>query len=115
MSVETLLIWSVPVIGVIGVIFALFLARDILARDTGTKEMEAIGKAIFQGATAYLRRQYQTIALFALVAAVLVGALIGGFTDFDRGWRTSVSFLVGAFLSGLSGFIGMYVAVRSNI
>ena len=115
MSAETLLIWSVPVIGVIGVIFALFLARDILARDTGTKEMEAIGKAIFQGATAYLRRQYQTIAIFAIVAAVLVGALIGGFTDFDRGWRTSVSFLVGAFLSGLSGFIGMYVAVQSNM
>ncbi len=114
MSTQTLLVLASLIIGVAAILFALYLARDVLSRDTGTKEMQVIGQAIYQGATAYLRRQYQTIALFALVAAVLIGALIWSFTDFDRGWRTSVSFLIGAFLSGLSGFIGMFVAVQSN-
>ncbi len=114
MSTQTLLVLASLIIGIAAVFFALFLARDVMSRDTGTKEMQAIGQAIYQGAVAYLRRQYQTIAIFALVASVLIGALIWGFTDFDRGWRTSVSFLIGAFLSGLSGFIGMFVAVQSN-
>jgi K(+)-stimulated pyrophosphate-energized sodium pump len=111
---QDLLIWSVPIIGVIGIVFAAILARDILARDTGTPEMRKIGEAIFAGATAYLRRQYQTIGLFAVVVAVLLGALITGFTDIERGIRTAIAFLVGAFLSGLSGYIGMFVAVQSN-
>ena len=56
MDLQTLLIWSVPLIGIIAVVFALFLARDVLARDRGTPEMQRIGNAIFAGATAYLRR-----------------------------------------------------------
>jgi K(+)-stimulated pyrophosphate-energized sodium pump len=108
------LIWSVPVIGVIGILFALLLARDILARDTGTPEMRKIGEAIFAGATAYLRRQYQTIAIFAIVGAVALGGLITAFAGFDRGIRTAIAFVIGAFLSGLSGYIGMFVAVQSN-
>ncbi len=114
MDLQTLLIWSVPIIGILGVAFAGYLALDVRRRDTGTAEMQVIGSAIFQGANAYLRRQYVTIAGYAIVGALAIGALIASFTDFDRGWRTSVSFLIGAFLSGLSGFIGMRVAVESN-
>lgn len=108
------LIWAVPIIGVFGVLFALFLARDILRRDTGTPEMQKIGQAIFAGATAYLRRQYQTIGIFALVVAVILGGLITAFETPERGLRTAIAFIVGAFLSGLSGYIGMFVAVQSN-
>src|SRR5215210_1388028 len=113
-DLQTLLIWSVPVIGIIAIVFALLLARDVLARDRGTPAMQRIGNAIFAGATAYLRRQYQTIGIFAIVAAVLLGLLITSFTDPGRGVRTAIAFLVGAFLSGVSGFIGMFVAVQSN-
>jgi len=112
--VQDLFIWTVPVIGIIGIAFALFLARDVLRRDTGTPEMQKIGLAIFEGANAYLRRQYQTIGLFAIVGAVVLGALITAFEDPGRGVRTSIAFLVGAFLSGLSGYIGMFVAVQAN-
>jgi K(+)-stimulated pyrophosphate-energized sodium pump len=114
LDLQDLLIWAVPILGIIGILFALLLARDILRRDTGTPEMQKIGQAIFAGATAYLRRQYQTISIFAVVVAVVLGALITGFTDLDRGIRTALAFIVGAFLSGLSGYIGMFVAVQSN-
>lgn len=114
MNSTTLLIWAVPLIGIIAVAFAAMLAKDVLGRDRGTPEMQRIGNAIFQGATAYLRRQYQTISMFALVAAVLLTVMIAVFSGVDQGLRTGVAFLVGAFFSGLSGFIGMFVAVQSN-
>ena len=113
-ELQDLFIWSVPVIGIIGIVFALFLARDVLARDTGTPEMQKIGLAIFEGANAFLRRQYQTIGLFAIVGAVVLGALITAFEDPGRGIRTAIAFIVGAFLSGLSGYIGMSIAVQAN-
>mgnify|MGYP000959957745 CR=1 FL=1 len=111
---QDLFIWSVPVIGIIGIAFALFLARDVLSRDTGTPEMQKIGLAIFEGANAYLRRQYQTIGMFAIVGAVVLGVLITAFQDPGRGVRTAIAFIIGAFLSGLSGYIGMFIAVQAN-
>ncbi|MGH2531270.1 MAG: sodium/proton-translocating pyrophosphatase, partial [Thermomicrobiales bacterium] len=100
------------------VLFATWLARDVLGRDQGTKSMQEIASAIFQGAIAYLNRQYRTIAVLAVVTAIVMGVLVALFEkehEVARGVITSVAFLVGATLSGLSGFIGMYVAVRSNL
>jgi len=123
------LIWAVPIAGVGAILFALFLARDVLRRDTGTPQMQDIAARIFEGAMAFLRRQYSTIALLAIVAAVLVGILLAllsktevdgvpGITTADKvglGWRTGVAFLVGAFCSGLAGFIGMFISVKANL
>ena len=80
--------------------------------------MQDIASRIFEGAIAYLNRQYRTIAVLAIVVAVVIGVLVAIFENehqIERGIITSVAFLFGAVLSGLSGFIGMYVAVRSNI
>jgi K(+)-stimulated pyrophosphate-energized sodium pump len=102
--------------GVLAVVFALYLMWDVLRRDTGTSAMQDVGNMIFEGATAFLRRQYQTIGMIAIVAAVLVGAVLGAITgSSELGWKTSVAFLVGAAASALSGLIGMYVAVKSNV
>ncbi|MDO8531047.1 MAG: sodium-translocating pyrophosphatase [Dehalococcoidia bacterium] len=110
------LVWIVPVAGLLAVAFAIFMAWDVLRRDKGTASMQRIGGMIFQGAMAFLRRQYQTIAILAVVTAIVIGALLGILTkDPDVGWRTSVAFLVGAFASALSGFIGMYISVQSNM
>ncbi len=114
------LIFTLPVLifGVMAVLFATWLARDVLGRDQGTKSMQEIASAIFQGAIAYLNRQYRTIAVLAVVTAIVMGVLVALFEkehEVARGVITSVAFLVGATLSGLSGFIGMYVAVRSNL
>src|SRR5260221_10161088 len=64
----------------------------------------------------FLNRQYRTISVFALVAAVIIGVLIGALAnDPGHGIRTSIAFLVGAFCSGLAGFIGMFIAVQANL
>ena len=117
---EERVLYSLPVVvfGVIAILFAGWLARDVLARDRGTPEMQDIAGRIFQGARAYLNRQYRTIAILAVVVAIVMGLLVAIFEEeheLARGLITAIAFLAGAALSGLAGFIGMYVAVRSNI
>jgi len=115
--------WVVPAAGVITIIFAVFLARDVLKRSMGTPKMKEIGDIIFQAAWAFLRRQYTTIAIYSVAIAIIIGVLVGllggtevqGLSPLDIGWRTGVSFLVGALCSAVAGFIGMYIAVKSNV
>ncbi len=117
--------WIVPAAGVITIIFALLLIRNVMKRPTGTPKMKEIGDIIFRGAWAFLKRQYSTIAMYSVAIAIIIGVLVGvlghtgmekyGYSGLDVGWRTSIAFLVGAFCSGLAGFIGMYIAVKSNV
>jgi len=118
--------WIVPVAGVLTIIFALFLVRNVMKHPTGTPRMKEIGDIIFQGAWAFLKRQYSTIAMYAVGVAIIIGVLVAVLTTdaeaatvsisrLGIGWRTGIAFLVGAFCSGLSGFIGMYIAVKSNV
>jgi len=103
------------------VAFAAYLASYVLRKDRGTPEMQKVANAIFQGARAFLNRQYRTIAILAIFAAIIVGvvlALLGqgdSAARFSLAWHTSLAFLIGAICSGISGYIGMDVAVRSNI
>ncbi len=116
--------WIVPIVGLITVIFAVMMARNVLRHDAGTPKMKEIGDMIFEGAWAFLKRQYTTIAILSVVIAVIIGVLVAvlggergieGMTALGIGWRTAVAFLVGAFCSAISGFIGMYISVRSNV
>ncbi len=117
------LIWMVPVSGVLALLFVVYLAWDVMRRDTGTKEMQAVAATIYEGAVAFITRQYTTIAVLAIVTAVVIGVLVGAFETFsetgivgaDLGIRTAIAFLVGAAASALSGIIGMFVAVKSNV
>lgn len=117
------LIWIVPLSGLLGLAFVAYLAWDVLHRDTGTKEMQEVAATIYEGAIAFIRRQYLTIAVLAIVTGVVIGVLVGAFETFSEtgvvgtelGIKTAVAFLVGAAASALSGIIGMYVAVRSNV
>jgi len=114
--------WVVPFAGVITIIFSIFLARNVLKRPMGTPKMKEIGDIIFQAAWAFLKRQYTTIAIYSVAIAIIIGVLVGllggteveGLSPLDIGWRTGVAFLVGAVCSGVAGFIGMYIAVKSN-
>ena len=111
--------------GIIAVLFAIYLARDVLARDTGTPEMQAVAGTIFEGAVAFIRRQYTTIGILAIVGAFVIAAVIALFEGedvadtkifgLDLGWRTGVAFLVGAACSMASGIIGMYISVKANV
>ena len=108
------------VIGILAVLFAAYLANFVLRKDTGTPAMQKVADAIFKGAMAFLNRQYRTIAAFAIVAAVVVALVLyllgqgDQAAKFNLAWHTAIAFLIGALCSGAAGFIGMYVAVKSN-
>jgi len=103
-------------ISVLGLVFAFLLARFVLQEGTGTDAMRAISDAIKEGAEAFLRRQYKTIGILAIVVAVLIYILYAvARGDPDQAWRTTVAFLFGAFCSALAGYIGMYISIRANI
>src|SRR5439155_712319 len=86
----------VPVAGLLAVLFALYLAWDVLRRDTGSDEMRAVGAMIVEGANAFLSRQYRTISILAVVTSVIIGLLVGNFKGSTEGVLTSVAFLLGA-------------------
>src|SRR5436190_272771 len=110
------------VVGLLAVAFAAYLARYVLSKDMGTPAMQKVADAIFKGAMAFLNRQYRTIAILAIFAAIVVGLLLAllGLTttshqvDWNLGWHTSLAFFICALCSVVSGYTGMYVAVRSN-
>ena len=117
---NSLYIWVPIVVGILAVLFAAYLANFVLRKDTGTPAMQKVADAIFKGAMAFLNRQYRTIAAFAVVAAIVVALVLyllgqgDQAAKFSLAWHTAIAFLIGALCSGISGFIGMYVAVRSN-
>jgi K(+)-stimulated pyrophosphate-energized sodium pump len=109
-------LWIALIAGLLGLVFALFLARSVLAYDTGTPEMRMISNAIREGAEAFMSRQYTTIGALAVVLAValFVGYKFSAFTAPLAG-KVVISFLIGAICSGFAGFTGMFVSIRTNI
>jgi K(+)-stimulated pyrophosphate-energized sodium pump len=91
------------------VVYGLYLTSWLLSRPAGTERMQEIARAVQEGAAAYLRRQYTTVAIVAIVPFLILGF-------YHRlGWGAAIGFLIGAALSAAAGFIGMNVAVRSNV
>jgi len=94
---------------IIAILYGLFLIRVVLKKGTGDAKMQAIAKAIQEGAKAYLNRQYKTIGVIAVVLFLIIGLVP------MLGWMMAFSFIFGAILSALAGYIGMNVSVRANV
>ncbi len=106
--------WLTPIrlaigAGIITILYGIYLIRWVLLQPVGNKKMQDIAKAIQEGASAYLNRQYRVVAIIAIVLFFVLGFIK------DLGWTTAWGFAVGAILSAVAGYIGMNIAVRANV
>ncbi|MCE2509891.1 MAG: sodium-translocating pyrophosphatase [Alphaproteobacteria bacterium] len=101
------LLYYVIACGALAVLYGIVTSRQILGAPAGTDRMREIAAAIQEGASAYLNRQYSTIAL--------VGVVIGIFLWWQLGLYSGIGYLIGAVLSGAAGYIGMHISVRANV
>ena len=121
--------WAVLYLSVASALLAIavgfFLAKDVLAQDQGSPKMQEIAKAIQEGAAAYLRRQFKTIAVILIPLAIIVFVTSTEIVNPESGvvalsfgeaglWRT-VAFVLGCLASGLTGYIGMTLATQGNV
>jgi K(+)-stimulated pyrophosphate-energized sodium pump len=100
-------LWIIVLCGALAIAFAIWATQSVMAADAGSARMQEISAAVREGAQAYLKRQYTTIAIVGIVIFLIVGYFLG--------WLVAVGFAIGAVLSGLTGFIGMNVSVRANV
>jgi len=123
-SAEWLWLWMAAATAVLALLVGVILSRGVLRADQGTQAMQDIAASIQEGAMAYLRRQFRTIAVILIPLAAIVfltstavlapdGTEALSFIQSGT-WRT-IAFVAGCFLSGLTGFIGMSLAVRGNV
>jgi len=91
----------------LAILFAIYLIFDVLRKDRGSEKMIQISDAIKEGANSYMKRQYTTVAIVAVIIAALLAFAIN--------WQTAVGFAAGAFFSALAGYIGMSISVRANV
>lgn len=96
-----------PIAGLIAIIFGLFLWGRVSREDAGNERMQEIAAAIHEGAMAFLNREYRTLAIFAVVLFIVIGAFIS--------WFTAICFIVGAIFSATAGYAGMKIATLANV
>jgi len=103
----------VAVIALLALVMATWLRREVLAASQGTAKMQEIATAVQEGAAAYLRRQFRTVSIF--VVLIFFVLLVLPAVDESVRFGRSIFFLVGAGFSALTGFTGMWLAVRGNV
>ena len=103
----------VAVVALAALAVGYFLLREVLAAGQGTERMQEIGRAVQEGAAAYLNRQFRTLGIFVVVVFVLLFALPAD--DIGERVGRSIFFVIGAVFSATIGYLGMWLATRANI
>ncbi|HEX7107299.1 MAG TPA: sodium/proton-translocating pyrophosphatase, partial [Acidothermaceae bacterium] len=106
-------VWVVAIVGILALGVAFALVKEVLAADQGTANMRTIAAAVQEGASAYLKRQFRTLGIFAVIVFFLL-LMLPADSESQR-WGRSLFFLVGAVFSGVTGYTGMWLAVRANV
>ncbi|TLZ72772.1 MAG: sodium-translocating pyrophosphatase [Methanobacteriota archaeon] len=104
----------IPIAGLAALATAAYLTLRVLRLPRGDERMQEIERAIQEGARAFMRRQYTTIAIIAAVVATLFAIAIGATRGLAEGLRTAIAFSLGSALSAASGYIGMHISIRAN-
>ncbi|MFM8944271.1 MAG: sodium-translocating pyrophosphatase [Actinomycetota bacterium] len=113
-------LWVILGISLLAIVFAYYLVREVLGASEGTESMRSIARAIQEGASAYLRRQFGTLGVFLIVLTVVLFFLLPVSEDAEHSATVlrlgrSIAFILGAGFSALTGFAGMWLAVRANV
>ena len=102
-----MLFWLIILCGLLSIVYGVYTVSSLMSADAGSARMQEISAAVREGAQAYLKRQYTTIAAVGVVVFIGLGLLLS--------WTVAAGFAIGAILSGAAGFIGMNVSVRANV
>jgi K(+)-stimulated pyrophosphate-energized sodium pump len=101
------IVWFAIACGGLAVLYGIWASRAVLSASAGTERMQEISNAVQEGAAAYLNRQYRAIGIVGVLIAVILFLLLG--------WTVALGFIIGAVLSGATGYIGMNISVRANV
>ncbi|MDQ4108139.1 MAG: sodium/proton-translocating pyrophosphatase, partial [Actinomycetota bacterium] len=117
---ETNYLWVIFGISLLALVFAYYLVREVLAAPEGTEKMKEIARAIQEGAKAYLSRQFRTLGIFLALLTVLLFFILpapenAAHSAFSIKFGRSLAFILGAGFSALTGYVGMWLAVRANV
>ncbi|MDB5193301.1 MAG: sodium-translocating pyrophosphatase, partial [Segetibacter sp.] len=107
------LIYAVPVMGIIGLLYTLVKFNWVSRQDAGNDRMKEIARYIQEGAMAFLRAEYKILTYFVVIAALLLGIM--GYSNENSHWSIALAFIMGAIFSALAGYIGMRVATKANV
>ena len=119
-SFEEKVLWVILVVSLLALAFALYLVREVLAAPEGTEKMKEIAKAIQEGASAYLSRQFRTVGIFMGILTVALFFVLPAPSNavhsaFSIKFGRSLAFILGAVFSATTGYVGMWLAVRANV
>ncbi len=107
------LMYLIPAMGVVGLLYTFWKYAWVSKQDAGNERMKEISTYIADGAMAFLKAEYRILSYFVIIGAILLGLM--GFTSVNSHWTIALTFIAGAVMSALAGFIGMKVATRANV